>query len=145
MPTIAFYCQKRFDGGIRTGIGIDDKTLLHHFDAGDEARDPALLWFVDVRCTADRLPIDADRARQWLSDHAEPIGEALCLAAERLALGSDGDQPVRQTISLARGVKGEIVASAVRRLGPGEFAAALREVALTWRDLLNRLEPLVAA
>ena len=50
MPNLTFYRQKRVDGGVRTGVELDGETVASLFEEGDPERDPALLWFVDLRC-----------------------------------------------------------------------------------------------
>ena len=52
---LSFYRQKRQDGGIRTAVTVDGDTVLHRFQPGEGASDPALLWYVDLRCAGRRL------------------------------------------------------------------------------------------
>src|SRR3954451_9524953 len=91
MPDLTFYRQKRVDGGVRTGIDIDGVTVCEDFEEGDEERDPALRWYVDLRCSGDSLPHDADLAREWLLEHEEMIRDGFSRYASQLAAGADRD------------------------------------------------------
>lgn len=143
--SISFFYQKRFDGGVRTGLGIDDQMVLHHFVPGDADSDPALLWFVDIRCSGDRLPTDAEAARDWLLHHVPAIQHGLESAAERLEVGVDEESPLREPFKLPRPFRGEIIASSVRRLASGELAGELRALAASFELELGHLSPLVEA
>ena len=62
MPKLVFYRQKRYDGAIRTGLELDDDPIAEHYEEGSGERDPALLWFVDLRCKGPGIPGDPDDA-----------------------------------------------------------------------------------
>jgi hypothetical protein len=145
MPKIGFYRQARYDGGMRTGIGIDDQTVLHDFQPGAEQSDPALLWYVDVAVEGDRLPSEPDAARTWLFDQSDTIAEAFREVGNHLEIGLDSDAswPFRVRIrNLPRGIRGEISISGARRLSEGELARQLTNLANTWTDTLERLTPM---
>ena len=148
MPKIALYHQERFDGGVRVGVGVDDETVLQRFDPGREPSNPALEWYVDVIVKGRSLPTSPDEARNWLIDHADFIRRGLNEAAEQLEVGLDSDGgtwPFRCDFSGApKGVEAFALVSAVRRLGEGQVAKQLQQVADGWEKSLRRLEPLVS-
>lgn len=144
MAKISFFRQERYDGGVRTGIGINDETVLHHFETGSGEADPALLWFVDLGFTGRSLPSAPEQARKWLAEHAEFICHGLQEAADRLQVGMDHDEPspFRWSLSGApRGVKAVLLVSGVRRLGAGDLATNLIETSQEWNSILQRLAP----
>lgn len=148
MRTIRFYQQQRSDGGVRSGLGIDDEPVLHEFIAGDEESDPALLWYVDVVAKSSHLPGDAEHAREWFVRHRQEIQQTLRDMAERLTIGLDEGNcwPYSAKLTgLPRGVAGEVRVSAVRSLREGELARHLRLLADAWEAVLSRLAPLAAA
>jgi hypothetical protein len=139
MPTITFFRQARRDGGIRTGIDIDDQTVLSRFD-GPEDDDPTLLWYVDVRCSGPRLPRDAEAARQWLERNAKPIVAALEALADRVPTGLDpSESPLKLSRRLSNGVSVTVACSAVRRAEARSLPTILRDVAINWRERLRSL------
>src|SRR5688572_19819247 len=100
MTQLRFYRQVRYDGGMRSGIGIDEQPVLHEFCAGSDESDPALLWYVDIDLEGSRLPSDPAEGRAWLLAHADAIRSGLRLAAQRLAIGLDdtGSWPYRMVL-----------------------------------------------
>ncbi len=148
MSKVRFYRQARCDGGVRTGIGIDDQPVLHEFRRGNDDSDPALLWYVDLALEGKGLPTEAEEARAWLLEHADAITTSLRAAAQRLEIGLDDsvEWPYRiELTSLPRGIRGEIRISGVRGLAEGELAGHLIELAETWQSVLEQLGPLVPA
>lgn len=145
-PEIGFYCQQRQDRGVRSGIGVNGTTVLHHFQSGNETLNPALLWYVDLRFEGPGLPTDPSQARDWLLRHEDKIGGALRDAAKDLEVGIDaGDYwPYQRRIALEEPkMTGEISISAANRMSDGELAAEIERVADNWQSLLNQLTPLV--
>ena len=139
MTTITFYRQARRDGGIRTGIEINGNTALSRFDDGTADSDPALLWYVDVKCSGKSLPVDPEEARGFLIRHETQIRQAISGLADEIPAGVDPDAwPVRRTARAKAGFTIEVACSAVRRLEAVEIAQRLREVAMQWRDLVER-------
>jgi hypothetical protein len=139
MPTITFFRQARRDGGIRTGIDIDDHTVLSRFETGTRDDDPTLLWYVDVRCEGTRLPRDVEAARQWLLRHDDSIRQTLDALARQVPDGLDPSEwPLRTTKRLG-GASVTIACSAVRRVEAREMAAILRDVAEHWTQRLDAL------
>jgi hypothetical protein len=58
-----FYKHVRRDGGIRLGVEVDDVTAFHHFLPGSKELNPALLWWVDLRCYGRKLPDDPEEKK----------------------------------------------------------------------------------
>jgi len=140
MSAISFYRQARRDGGIRTGISIDTDTVLHCYDNGGDDSDPALVWFVDVRCEGRRLPDEPALAREWFLSHAQPIKVGLRACAEELRAGIDiGSWPIERPISGPRAVRTRVVCSAVRRLEALDIARILQDVADHWEERIKAL------
>jgi len=147
MPTIRFYQQQRNDGGLRSGLGIDEEPVLHEYVAGGRDSDPALLWYVDVVATSNILTSDPELARDWLTQHGKPIKHTLRSLADRLEIGLDetANWPYSASVShLPRGTTGQVSVSAVRRLRDGELAGHLRALADDWEGVLARLTPLAS-
>jgi len=98
MPTITFYRQARRDGGIRTGIEIDQNTVLMRFDRGRKESDPALLWCVDVRCSGARLPREPETAPAGSSTMRKRLASfsckwpTRCPSAPTRAIGRSSDR-----------------------------------------------------
>jgi hypothetical protein len=142
MHTLTFYRQARRDGGVRTGIDIDDDTVLVRFDPGREDSDPALLWYVDVRCRAARLPRDADAAREWLLRQAKTVKRLLDGLADDVPAGADPDQwPLLKEARVNPGVTITVACSAMRRAEAQHIADVLRETAAHWEEWVDELAP----
>jgi hypothetical protein len=142
MPTITFFRQARRDGGVRTGIDIDGRTVLSQFQQGWRAadNDPALLWYVDVRCDGPRLPTDVDHARQRLLRHAGHVVQVLEALADKAPEGLDPSEWPLQTSKRLTGATITVACAAVRRVEAREMAAVLRDVAEHWRERLASLK-----
>lgn len=153
MPFLTFYRQKRSDGGVRTGVelgveleggDIGSETILDRFEMGEGDRDPALLWFVDVRCEGPGVPNDAEAARQWLLSTGPIIMEGFTHFADRLRrVGSDlDDYPLRSADipDGGDGVERMIVCSAIRRLDARGLAEILDDIRLHW---VERIEAMI--
>lgn len=145
MGMIGFYCQKRYDGGVRSGIGFDDTTVLQHFEGGGAEVDPALLWYVDLRFEVGQSPLDASEARRFFLENESEIVAALTAAAEHLEVGIDsGDYwPYRYPFKGRDGTPGEITVSGASRLSDGELAEEIQAIAANWRGRLLQMTPLV--
>jgi len=140
MPTITFFRQARNDGGVRTGIEVEGQTVLSRFE-GKEADDPALLWYVDVRCSGRRLPADAEGARRWLEKNSEAVAALINSLAARVPEGSDPSEwPLRESKRLTDGASIVVACSAIRRVEAREIASILRDVAAHWLELLRSLK-----
>jgi hypothetical protein len=141
MPKLNFFRQRRVDGGTRSGISVDDLIVLEAFEPGGADSDPALLWYMDVRCEGARLPAQPAAARQWFLDQRGLITGALRELAEDVRAGIDVDAwpPQRRVSPAPKGVEMTIVCSAVRRVAALELAAVLLESATHWEDHLRKL------
>ena len=91
MSSVTLFKNVRIDGGIRTGIEVDGELLLHDFEKGADADDPALEWFVDIAFDGPGVPTLAtpEMARNWIADKSPIIAQALRNLAEKLSVGVD--------------------------------------------------------
>jgi|SRR5579872_714685 len=128
---IIYYRQKRYDGAIRTGITVNGPLLLELFENESEEPDPALLWYVDVRCEGKRLPTTVEEVRKWLLKQAPVVCHVLNELADEFQAGMDIDVwPLQRTIAHSpRGIRMTVVCSVARRLEALKIADSLREVA----------------
>jgi hypothetical protein len=141
LAKIIFYKQVREDGGVRTGIEINDLTYFEQYDHAEDEYDPALTWYVDVRCEGDNLPTDPDEARKWLLDQAPVIQGGLQALAEKLHAGIDVDsEPLHWQVSDAPpGSRIRIVCSAARRNVALEMGSFLEQIAMSWVPRIQTL------
>lgn len=143
MTKLTFYRQVRKDGGIRTGVEVNEDPVLGQFQEGDQESDSALEWFVDVRCSVSTLGHDPEEARRWLLRHALVIQTALKNLAEELKPGMDSSSVLRRRIAGApTGVQMEIVCSALRRVTGQEMATVLLDLGTRWPGLIRGLPAL---
>ncbi len=142
MPDLTFYRQKRYDGGIRTGVELDGLTLSRHFVSPRGERDPSLLWFVDLRCSGSGIPDDPAAAFDWLQEHAAVIREGFRRYSDKLEVGADVDRyPLEWTDfgEAIPGVEMKIACSAVRRVEAREIAVVIAEIGVRWQEFLDQL------
>jgi hypothetical protein len=146
MNDMSWFRQKRVDGGIRTGIDVNDTYVFHRFENESDEPDPVLLWYVDVRCKGARLPKEPEEVRQWFLDHSEIIRNALSALAQELRAGMDVDiWPVQRKIpGTPRGVKMCIVCSTSLRIEALDIARVLTDIAKHWEDRIRNLPVVVA-
>jgi hypothetical protein len=145
MSRITFYRQERFDGGLRSGIDVDDTHILGTFVPGSGDDHPALLWYVDMQFEGESLPTDPDHVREWLLNNSDFIKQGLKSLAVQLQVGLDADEPWPVSMSLAgapEGVTAQITALGVRRLAVGELAQNLIHIERAWSDIVSELQPL---
>lgn len=145
MPALTFFRQARVDGGVRTGIDIDDESVWQRFEAGNEEPDPALLWYIDVRCDGEDLPGERGQARQWFLDQAPIIKPAFRVLAEKLRVGVDEWPYQFRVPGSPPAVQLRIVCSAVRGLSPDVLSNALERLGDQWERILTDLEAAEAA
>lgn len=158
MPYLTYYRQKRADGGIRSGVelgveleggDIGSETILDRFEMGEGDRDPALLWFVDVRCEGPGVPNDAEAARQWLLSTSPTIEDGFARFADRLRrVGSDlDDYPLQSADFPDEGdnVERRIVCSAIRRLDARGLAVILDDIRVHWGGRIREMIAQIAA
>jgi hypothetical protein len=146
MGKLTFYVQQRIDGGRRTGIDIDGDTVFERFETGDEEFDPALLWYIDLRCAGD-LPSEPDEARDWLIDHRDLLTGALKKLSDDLEVGLDsGLWPRQQRLEVApRGVEILIVCSSLRRIATPDFGQTVARLAEEFTAIVRSLGRIEAA
>jgi hypothetical protein len=149
MHELTFYRQTRHDRGVRTGLELDDVTLLGYFEEGqpdlqDDPLGTALLWYVDIRCRADHLATEPEDARQWLLGNSAVIQEGLERFADVLSAGVDDSLPLRWNDfpTAPAGVQIEVVCSAIRRMTARGLGEILREIAVQFPTYLRQLSPL---
>lgn len=141
MSKLVFYRQQRVDGGIRSGVDLDDDSLFELFEPGQEDDDPTLKWFVDVRWRGAKLP-RPEKAQDWLLRQESAIRPALTEAAEELRSGIDLSDPVqRELLQRNSGSRARLVVHAARRVAAREIAKQVRYVANHWSALIGALQP----
>lgn len=142
--TITFYQQKRFDGGVRTGVDIDGVSAFHRFEAGGDDVDNALLWYLDVRCKGDELPLDSHGAIDWLRSNTATIQRLLESAVRDLEVGMDRElRPFRRTEEVGPPLATiGVYISCVQRMEAGEIAGEVQRIRDQWESILNSLEPM---
>ena len=140
MSSIVFFRQRRADGGTRTGIDINGRTELDHFEEGKGDPDPALVWYVDVRCEGARLSRTAELAQQWLIDKGPAISRGIDELADKLTAGIDSDSwPLQHALRRNGAVRITIACSAMRRVEAQQIASVLRDIATHWTERLAGL------
>src|SRR6266404_803554 len=87
MPYIEFSKHHRVDGGTRYTISVEFEPIFHQFEGGEDDDDPALEWYIDVRCRGHALPTDTHAVRQWFMVNSMPIKDGLQKLAATLAGG----------------------------------------------------------
>jgi len=140
---LLFFRQKRFDGTIHTGLELDDEPIAHRYEGGSGERDPALLWYVDLRCEGPGIPDDPELSAHWLLEHGSSIRDGFAGFARKLEVGADPD-----LYSLTwggfpeepEGVTMTIACSAARRVEARELSRILGDIAGRWDELIRKLE-----
>lgn len=146
MNKLIFYHQKRRDSGIRTGVELNGERILEQFEPGDPQQDSALLWFVDVRCSGERIPSQPEEVRQWLMARSDEIRAGLSELSNELIAGIDREWPLKKELPSADGVNMAIYCSAIQRLSGREISSILSDLANRWTLLVQNFgayEPLV--
>jgi hypothetical protein len=144
MPNLTFYRQARIDGGIRTGIELDEDTVFEHFEEGGPEPDPTLLWYVELRCQGPGLPDDPREARTWLIDHEEVICDGFSRCASEFEAGRDIDAYPLLWSKFSRvpaGVEMTIACATNRRNWAISLPLLLKDIELHWRERLQQLQP----
>jgi hypothetical protein len=145
MPEITLYQQARRDGGRRSGIEIGNEAAFSHFEQGNPDTDPALVWYIDVRCSGPTLPQEREAARDWLLRHAEPIARLVRDAANVVPLGYDPTEWPLQVTGAIDGVDVTVASSAVRRSEARRLAEVLGAFADHLQELIRSLSARPAA
>jgi len=141
MRKLDFYRQAREDGGIRSGLEIDEATYFERFESGSEENDPTLKWWVDVRCRGRGLPRKPEEAKQWFLDKGALIKSGLLRLADRLEAGMDKDiYPLFSAVSgFPKGTKVTIACSTTRRMTARQIGDVLKDVAAHWDERLKQM------
>jgi hypothetical protein len=146
MVEITFYQQERKDGGMRMGLQCNGETLLHHYCEGSDDYDPALLWYVDVRCTGNcQGPSTPEEGREWLLQQKDVLQDAIRLATDELSAGLDVDF-VPWELQYPHAPDGweiRVVVSAMRRVVALSIAQKLRILLDHWAKHIENLQRLV--
>jgi len=143
MAKLMFYRQKRYDGGIRMGVDLNGEEIAHHFEEGSAERDPALIWYADLRCEGPGLPNDPDDAMDWLLAHSPSIRVGFARFAEKLRVGADTDIYSlywTEFPEVPEGVTMTIACSAARQVDGREMSSVLTEISERWDELLLELD-----
>jgi hypothetical protein len=141
MPGLKYFKNARSDGGIRTGVALDDDVVLEEFKEGREP-DPALLWYVDVVFESDDIPADIEAVRQWLLRQRSWLATALEEIASKLEIGVDQDwSPFSYVLGHApRGIKATLSGAAMKTVRVVDFAEHLRHIKDQWTRDMRRLK-----
>ena len=141
MPKLNFFRQARVDGGIRTGIDIDGTTGIDRLERGTGEDDPALTWFVDLRCDGESVPTKLEEARQWLLDHKALVREAYVAFGKKLEVGMDPDVvPLQCEFPNAPpGVRMTTVCSSTGTIPARQMSETVKDIAEHWEQYLNQL------
>src|SRR6266849_537627 len=138
MAKVIFYKQVREDGGVRTGIEIDDLTYFERYEPCGEDDDPTLVWFADVRGEGKGLPSQPNKARDWLLANAGLIEKNLAKLADEIRVGIDVDSyPMKRKVpDSPKGLHITIVCSASRRMAARNMAQELTSLAKDWKHII---------
>jgi len=141
MAKLNFYRQTRQDGGSRTGLEINNVLRLMNFVPGTGDPDPALAWYVDVRCDGNGVPAEKEPARLWLLQNAPRFQDGLHRIAEELQRGIDDDIYPVQRVMLNPPAEStvKLVCSAMRREEARDIAQKIEMMKSEWDGLVNRL------
>ena len=142
MAKLTFYRQIRQDAGSRLGLVINNVLRLMDFSPGStEEPDPALSWYLDVRCEGAGVPADPEQARDWLLRHASHFQQGLHRFADELRAGIDTDiYPVQRVMpNPPADATVKLFCSAMRRLKALHIAEEIDQTAQEWDALLNKL------
>jgi hypothetical protein len=143
MAKLVFYRQKRYDGGIRTGVELDDDRVADWFDPGPDENDRVLLWYVDLRCEGSGVPDEPELVLDWLLEHGPIIRDGFLRCADHLRNGFDPDiYTVRWTDfrDLPPEVAMLIASSAIRRVDALEIGSHVLEIATSWDGIIAKLK-----
>ena len=153
MASLIFFEQKRHDGAIRTGIVRDDDlTLLGLFfegpsDSEDDPLGAALVWYTEIRCRGDSLPIEPEEARAWFISRDKIFRLPLLDLATKVQVGWDSPFPItwKKFEGLDKGVDAEFVCSAINGLADPSISDLIKSFATDLEAKLKRLQPLETA
>jgi len=149
MRRLTFFCNTRFDGGVRTGVAAGEvgyegerETVLHRFDAGPDFGNPGLRWYVDVEFVGEDLPQSAHSARDWLLKHETEIRGVLSKTAEEIGrTGIDTEPfPLIRTFHPSDAASGLLRLGAARVVDGREAAGLLLALGDELPEIIRKLE-----
>lgn len=143
MPKLIFYRQKRYDGAVRTGVELGGETIAETFEEEGGEPDPALLWYIDLRCEGPGIPDDPDTAWRWLLDISGVIRDGFARYSERLRAGADVDVyslTWSDFTGVPDGVTMSIACSAIRRVDARGMSTCLKDVGENWEAIMRSLD-----
>ena len=116
---------------------------------GSEEHDPALLWYVDIRCEGRTLPSEPEAARQWFLENAPLIQCGLAKCADELQVGVDtinaDVRPYKRELpERPGGTTLRVFVSAIRRMDARNIASELRAIGDQWTNILRALRSLAS-
>jgi hypothetical protein len=139
MKQLIFYHQKRRDGGLRTGVEVNDEPVLEEFKLGRQPEDSRLLWFIDVRSIGTKVPTQPEPVRRWLLQIGPSVRTALRELAEEIRAGIDSDWPVKKDVPSPQGTKTAIYCSAMRRMDGRKIVHVISELQENWDQVIQQL------
>lgn len=143
MNKVVFFWNDRMDGGVHFGLVANDVLLFDELKDGSGESDPALNWFVDIKCESKSLPKGAAEIRNWILNLAPQINQALDALASKLEVGTDGDiSPfsIKTKVSAhPASVHIEVKGSALRTIRETQIAGHIMKVKKSWERELRRL------
>jgi hypothetical protein len=144
MSKLVFYRQRRMDEGTRTGIDLDGELVFGLYEEGEAEKDPALRWFVDLRCEGSSLPRTPRGAKKWLIERGAAIADGFKRYAEIIRAGIDPDiysLSWNDFVDVPKGIQLELVLSAIRRVDALEMSTVLRDIGSRWPEIMQGLRP----
>ncbi len=146
MSTVVFYRQTREDGGVRTGIELNDVTAFESFESTGDDYDPALRWYVDIRCEGSSIPDAPPRVREWLLNNGMYVRDGLAVLADKIRAGVDLGFPFHwQVPNGPSGTSILVSCSALRRVDTREIAEILNGIGQNWERIVSQLPAVAAA
>ena len=139
-PVITFFRQSRRDGGLRTGIDLNDELVYGNY-VGPEDFDPVLDWYVDFQFSGPSVPGDRKRIKRWLISRSDEVRRVLRQQIAELRSGIDHEAlPV---VSEHRGKNSDdrlvIRVSASNRAASREIPRIFRDFEKHWSDEIRAL------
>jgi len=143
MSEVTFYHHERADGGRRTGIEFDDYRGLEYFQetSDEDAVDPTLLWFVDVKTTAPAPIETVPQAATWLAEHTQDIQQSLSEVADQLTIGFDMDSMASSYSFELGGRKYDVEVGGQNRIVRRKLGERLREFSKDLNQIFSRMKP----
>jgi hypothetical protein len=146
MSELTFFRQKRFDGGVRTGVEFDGARLLRSFERGpgdleDMPLGSGLEWYIDLRFSGPDLPKQTEAVKNWLLDQTEAIRHALSDYAALVGAGLDDEFPLESPPYKVGALDAQlrVVSSVTKRVTRLNFTEILTRFADEFPDYVRNL------